>query len=235
MAKLVKDALYKQLAKVLRDGITEGRWQPGDMLPSEAALREEYDVSPTTVRQALLELRSEGLITVRNGKGSFVSSSYNQPAATINRAHSPERPALIPAGDAMQFRGTADTPTAALLGITEDEPLFNVEVPAVEDGTGRKILIRRIIPIDATDGYAPDPDADTATLLAMLTKRHGKVSTTEYVRARMPSPDERTALDLTDAVPIFETIRVATAKGRTIYAETQRISTEGVQLAYLIR
>lgn len=235
MAKLVKDALYKQLAKVLRDGITEGRWQSGDMLPSEAALREEYDVSPTTVRQALLELRSEGLITVRNGKGSFVSASYNQPAATIDRASTADAPALITTGDPLQFRGTADTPMAALLGITEDEPLFNVEVPAVEDGTGRKVLIRRIIPIEATNGHAPEPNADTATLLAMLTKRHGKPTVTEYVRARMPSPDERTALDLSDAVPIFETIRVATAKRRTVYAETQRTSTEGVQLAYPIR
>ncbi|WP_194925593.1 hypothetical protein [Catenulispora pinisilvae] len=92
-----------------------------------------------------------------------------------------------------------------------------------------------MIPIDATDGYAPDSDADPATLLAMQIKRHGKASTTEYVRARMPNPDERSALDLSDAVPIFETIRVATVKRRTIYAETQRTSTEGVQLAYPIR
>jgi hypothetical protein len=80
---------------------------------------------------------------------------------------------------------------AALLNIAEDEPLFIVEVPAAEDGTGRRVLIRRMIPIEASDGYAPDPGTDTDALLAMLAKRHGKASTTEYVRARMPSPDER--------------------------------------------
>jgi GntR family transcriptional regulator len=236
MVELVKaDALYKQLANVIRDGIATGRWQPGDMLPSEAALKTEYGVSATTVRQALIALRAEGLIIVRNGIGSFVSSSYNQPAATIDRTGIAEAPALTPTGEAMQFRGTADPSLAALLDIAENEPLFIVEVRATEEGTGRRVLIRRMIPIEATDGYAPDPDADTATLLAMLTKRHGKPTTTEYVRARMPNPDERSALDLSDAVPIFETIRVATAKRRTIYAETQRTSTEGVQLAYPIR
>ena len=238
MVKIVKDAVYKQVANDIRDSITNTenpRWQPGDMLPSEAALRTEYDVSATTIRNALLELRTEGLITIRNGIGAFVSSSYNQPAATIDRARDAETPALAPTGEPMQYRGTADPSTAALLNISENEPLFIDEVSAIEDGTGRKVLMRQVIPIDATDGYAPDPDADTATLLAMLTKRHGKLTTTEYVRARMPNPDERTALDLSDAVPIFETTRVATAKGRTVYAETQRTSTEGVQLAYPIR
>lgn len=238
MVKIVKDAVYKQVANDIRDGITNTenpRWQPGDMLPSEAALRTEYDVSATTIRNALLELRTEGLITIRNGIGAFVSTSYNQPATTIDRASDAEAPALTPTGEPMQYRGPADAPTAALLGIADDEPLFNVAVPAVEDGTDRKILIRRLIPIAATDGHAPDPDADTATLLAMLTKRHGKLTTTEYVRSRMPNPDERTALDLADAVPIFETTRVATAKGRTVYAETQRTTTEGNQLAYPIK
>jgi GntR family transcriptional regulator len=235
MAELVKKTLHQQLADLIRDGIREGRWQPGDMLPSEAALRQEYGVSPTTIRRALLALVTEGLIVVRNGKGSFVSGSYNQPAATIDRTSLAEAPRPIPTGDALQFRGTADAPMAAVLGISEDEPLFIVEVPAAEEGSGRRVLIRRMIPIEATDGHAPDPDADSDMLLAMLTRRHGKMTQTEYVRARMPNPDERSALDLSDAVPIFETIRVATAKRRTVYAETQRTSTEGVQLAYPIR
>ena len=238
MAKIVKDAAYKQVADDIRDGIINPdtpRWKPGDMLPSEAELKTEYEVSSTTIRRALLELRNEGLITLRNGIGAFVSANYNKPAATINRVPVGETPTLTPTGDAMQFRGTADAPMAALLGIAEDEPLFVVEVPAAEEGTGRAILIRRMIPIEATDGHAPDPDADTATLLAMLTKRHGKPSLTEYVGSRMPNPDERKRLGLSDAVPIFETTRVATAKGRTIYAETQRMSTVGVQLAYPMR
>jgi len=236
MAQIIKaDALYKQLANVVRDGIATGKWQPGDMLPSEAAMKAEYGVSATTVRQALIALRAEGLITVRNGIGSFVSASYNQPATTINRASAAEAPALTPTGTPTQYRRPADPLMASLLGVEEDEPLFNVEVPAIEDVTGRKVLIRRMIPIEATDGHAPDADTDTAALLAMLTKRHGKATTTEYVRARMPSPEEREALELADAVPIFETIRVATAKGRTVYAETQRTSADGIQLAYPIR
>lgn len=233
MAKLVKaDALYKQLANAIRDGIATGRWQPGDMLPSEAALKTEYDVSATTVRQALIALRAEGLIIVRNGIGSFVSSSYNQPATTIDRRGADE-PALTPTAEALRYRGTADPSLAAVLNIAENEPLFIAEGPAIEEGTGRKILIRSLIPIDATDGYAPD--ADTATLLAMQAKRHGKPTATEYVRARMPNPDERTALEMSDAIPILETIRVYTAKRRTIFAETQRTSSEGVQLAYPIQ
>lgn len=236
MVELVKaDALYKQLANVIRDGIATGRWQPGDMLPSEAAMKTEYGVSATTVRQALIALRAEGLITVRNGIGSFVSNTYNQAATTIDRARTADAPALTPTGEPTTYRQNADDLTAALLGVAENEPLFVVDLAAVEDGTGRKVLIRRTIPIEATDGHAPDPGADTATLIDAQAKRHGKLTTTEYVRARMPRPDEREALDLSDASPIFETVRIQTAKGRTVLAETQRTSAEGIQLAYPIR
>lgn len=236
MVELVKaDALYKQLANVIRDGIATGKWQPGDMLPSEAAMKNEYGVSATTVRQALIALRAEGLITVRNGIGSFVSDTYNKAAATIDRARNAQAPALVPTGQPTTYRQNADELTAALLGVAEGEPLFVIDVAATEDGTGRKVLVRRAIPIEASDGYAPDPDADSATLIAAQAKRHGKLTTTEYVRARMPSPDERQALDLTDVTPIFETVRIETAKDSTVFAEIQRASAEGIQLAYPIK
>lgn len=235
MVELVKaDALYTQLANVIRDGIATGKWQPGDLLPSEAAMRTEYGVSATTVRQALIALRAEGLIVVRNGKGSYVSSTYNQAAATIDRA-SAKAPALLPTVPATVHRQDADDLTAALLNVAEGEPLFIVDVTAAEDGTGRKVLIRRTIPIEASNGHAPDPDADTATLIAAQAKRHGKLTAVEYVRARMPSPDERKDLGIPDVAPILETVRVHTAKGRTVFAETQRTSAEGIQLAYPIK
>lgn len=65
--------LYQQLYQILRNKIMSSQWRPGDMLPSEAELREQYQVSRATVRQALDELVSDGLIYRQQGRGTFVS------------------------------------------------------------------------------------------------------------------------------------------------------------------
>ncbi|HEY5058883.1 MAG TPA: GntR family transcriptional regulator [Gaiellaceae bacterium] len=66
---------YFQLAELLEQEITSGRWQPGSKIPSEPELGERYVLSRTTIRQALGRLEQEGLITRSKGRGTFVSSS----------------------------------------------------------------------------------------------------------------------------------------------------------------
>lgn len=63
---------YEKIADDLRDSIRNGRLLPGDRLPSEAQLREEYTYSQTTIRHALSVLESEGLIERRPGRGCFI-------------------------------------------------------------------------------------------------------------------------------------------------------------------
>jgi GntR family transcriptional regulator len=65
--------LYYQLKQLLSDRISSGEWAPGDMLPTEEALQEQYGLSRTTVRQALKEMEYEGLISRHRGRGTFVS------------------------------------------------------------------------------------------------------------------------------------------------------------------
>jgi GntR family transcriptional regulator len=65
--------LYYQLKQLLAGRIASGEWQPGDMLPTEEQLQDQYDLSRTTVRQALKELEFEGLISRYQGRGTFVS------------------------------------------------------------------------------------------------------------------------------------------------------------------
>ena len=65
--------LYYQLKDILTDKIVKGEWSVGDRIPPEAELCKQYEVSRITVRQALEELRREGLIVRKQGKGTFVS------------------------------------------------------------------------------------------------------------------------------------------------------------------
>ncbi len=65
--------LYLQLKDLLASQITDGHFVSGDTLPSERQLCEEFNLSRTTVREALRELSKQGLIRTVPGRGAFVS------------------------------------------------------------------------------------------------------------------------------------------------------------------
>lgn len=65
--------IYRQLSDLLEARIVRSA-QPGDRLPSEAELSQEFDVNRLTVRRALSELHLRGLIDTVHGKGSFVAT-----------------------------------------------------------------------------------------------------------------------------------------------------------------
>lgn len=63
---------YQRLADALREEVVQGRWRPGDQLPSENVIAEEYGVALGTSRQAFQQLVSEGLLERHRGRGTFV-------------------------------------------------------------------------------------------------------------------------------------------------------------------
>ena len=64
--------LHRQLFLVLHDEIARGAIAPGDALPTEQALCDQFGVSRITVRRALADLAEQGYIERRQGVGSFV-------------------------------------------------------------------------------------------------------------------------------------------------------------------
>jgi len=75
MARLTEGPLplYYQLADDIRSKIHSGQLTPGEALPSEERLCEEYGVSRITVRRAIDDLIGEELVNRRRGVGTFVS------------------------------------------------------------------------------------------------------------------------------------------------------------------
>ncbi len=64
--------IYRLVQKDLRRSIIEGKYKVGDLLPSENELCSKYGIARMTVRNALSNLESEGLIERQKGKGSIV-------------------------------------------------------------------------------------------------------------------------------------------------------------------
>ena len=77
IGRLHEDApapLYLQLQRALREAIQHKVLTPDDALPAEREMAEDFSVSRITVRKALEGLVSEGLLTRRQGAGTFVAS-----------------------------------------------------------------------------------------------------------------------------------------------------------------
>ena len=64
---------YGKLAFALRDRILQGEWAPGEVIPAEATLAQNYGVALGTIRQALALLVDDGVLQRRHGKGTFVT------------------------------------------------------------------------------------------------------------------------------------------------------------------
>jgi GntR family transcriptional regulator len=64
--------IYRQIAEDLREQIESGRLPPGSKLPTELELRERYDASRNTVRDAIKWLTNLGLTETRPGQGTFI-------------------------------------------------------------------------------------------------------------------------------------------------------------------
>ncbi|AOR33347.1 hypothetical protein BFF78_21735 [Streptomyces fodineus] len=69
---------YQHAADELRREIKQGRFKPGQQMPSVRELQERFGVANMTARSALNVLRDEGLIYTIHGRGSFVADIGDQ-------------------------------------------------------------------------------------------------------------------------------------------------------------
>lgn len=70
-----KTPVWKAIATSLRSDLAEGRYVPGDKLPTEAALADRFGVNRHTVRHGISALVEEGLLRTRRGAGVFVAAT----------------------------------------------------------------------------------------------------------------------------------------------------------------
>jgi DNA-binding GntR family transcriptional regulator len=66
--------LYEQAADWIAAHIADGRLQPGEKLPSERYLSDDWEIGYQTIRHAIVVLRERGLVVSRQGKGTFIAA-----------------------------------------------------------------------------------------------------------------------------------------------------------------
>tara|TARA_R110000868_G_scaffold406882_3_gene687668 strand:- start:2484 stop:3272 length:789 start_codon:yes stop_codon:yes gene_type:complete len=71
-------AKHKQISESILRAIEDGRWMPGDQLPSEDQLATEMQASLGTIQRALRSLVQMGVVERSHGRGTFVSGAQAQ-------------------------------------------------------------------------------------------------------------------------------------------------------------
>ena len=200
---------YVQVADALREEIRAGEYRPGDRLPSERELVERFRVSVNTVRAALVQLRTEGLVESHRGRGVFVTDQLpvRRLSTDITEARGfysmLDRIGKQPATRTTVERGPASEEVANQLG---------VEV-------GVEVVIRRRIlgtvgdpPVGLATSYFPTWVVEAAPKLAdptvsglpvWLREAFGDTYSEDLIDARMPTEDEVERLEIPEGTPVL--------------------------------
>lgn len=231
-----KQPKYRQVADYLREGILNGTFKEGRPVPSEDRLAEQFGVTRPTVRQGIAELRASGLVEVMAGRGAFVRSLHGRPSLTRPRGVRRTKDGRYVEADGIQWTN-AEPPTATrtdaplaiaeMLRIPPGEPMYTYDVlQTANDGRLRQ-LHRTYVPFSVLVGtkYEEEAPPPAPELYGALAELGHELSFTEYVRTRMPLPDQTEALRLSEGVPLLHVTRVVSSEG------AQPLVIEEVQMA----
>lgn len=165
--------LYHQLRQILRSMITDGTLGPGDPIPGEFRLCEQYGVSRTVVRQALVELEHDGVIDRVKGRGTFVA--VPKPAQGLVQSLTGQFEDMAARGLPLrsEVRRLAELPadavTAAQLQVPEGSPVVVLErLRFVRDEPW--VLATAYLPIELLPALQ-QADLERGSLYALMDQR----------------------------------------------------------------
>jgi GntR family transcriptional regulator len=148
MLRAQDSLLYLRVETVLASEIADGTLKVDDQLPTEDSLITRFEVSRITVRRAIQNLVSRGLVEIRRGKGTFVAapkltqeltelSGFVEDMRAVGR-----KPTARVLGKEIV---TADTTVASHLALTKGERVVRIRRVRLADG----------VPISFDETYLP--------------------------------------------------------------------------------
>ena len=120
---IFRTKLYEDVTNRMIDCIRLEQWEPGGRIPSETALAQTFDVSRSTVREAVKSLQTAGLLRSRAGSGTYVSEGAPLVIQTRELARIMADPGAL--RELVQARYVLEPQLAALAAEHADEAEIN--------------------------------------------------------------------------------------------------------------
>jgi DNA-binding GntR family transcriptional regulator len=212
---------YLQLARVLQDAIQSGAYPVGSLLPTEIDLSLRHDVSRHTVRQAIGQLRQQGLLTARKGVGTRIEArqgtrrfTYSALSATDLVEIATDTELTIERSEWVRARG----PLAAELGCRAGHRWQHLGCTRRADGDERPLSWTEIY----VDGRLAEqlslPRTLRTALFVLLEKQSGEMLTEiqQEIRATVIDATMAARLDADPGAPALEITRRYFSTGRRL-------------------
>lgn len=229
-------AIWRQIAEDLSRDISSGGFKPGEKMPTEAVLSQRFQVNRHTVRRAIGDLASRGLVRVEQGRGTFVTEDIVE-FVVGERTRFTEllvSQRRTPGGRLLRaLELPADEIVAENLKIRRGTKVIMIE--RLGEADGRPISVgRHYFPAKRFSGLI-----EHFTVENSITRALEKCGISDYVRlstrvgARGASTDELRNLQLPPGTSILETRSVNTdTKGKRIEFGISSFAANRVELRF---
>jgi GntR family transcriptional regulator len=209
---------HERLTEHIRSAILRWEYQPGEPIPREDDLAEQWSVSRAIVRRAIRTLRQEGLLESRRGQGTFVRTGRH-----VACRYRPDMPRGGPWTTSIATAAPSDI--IRPLGV-EAIAAGRREASWLEITEGTEVIVRHRYLLDSAgevvqlyDSYLPRALVEGTPLggpvlvhggvyRALDKLGHHPTEIGEQISARMPTSEERATLRLDERTPVLEVVRV---------------------------
>ncbi|WP_257203225.1 GntR family transcriptional regulator [Corynebacterium cystitidis] len=233
MSRLRPPQQHEEIAEFIRREIFTGHYQPGDPLPSEAELCQQFASSRGPVRQAMSTLRSEGLISSGRGRRSIVLE--NIPTESFDAVFSVtawlkalgKKPGQKTLG---MTRQPASSEIAEALEMSKGDAI--VSVHRVRSADGEPVMVERMhFPADI-GRHLLDFNTDTGSIHRHLLRMGVDFNNMSRTLVAIPaSKEDAEALEVEEGYPLFRMLMCCyTHSGQPIELADYRYRSDKIQL-----
>jgi GntR family transcriptional regulator, histidine utilization repressor len=208
---------YAQVKQALKDGLAEGRWRTGELMPSEAELVAQFGVSRMTVNRALRELQSEGMVDRVQGVGTFAAQLHRiSSTLTVRDLH-----------EEIEARGhrhhvevqlareeRAGPGLAQQLGLADGAPVYHSLIVHHDNGVPLQCEDRYVNPASAPDYLKVDFTRTTPTQHLLEVAPLWQAQYT--IEASRPTAQEARLLGIDVGDPCLVLVRRTVSRGRPV-------------------
>jgi GntR family transcriptional regulator len=226
---------HREVREALTNRIASGDLAPGDRLPSERALQEEFGCARSVVRQALAALSRDGWITSSNQRGYTILG--------------PRIPWMS------RLRMLRDEPWTLILDDIRQDVAPNDVAEALTIAPGAPVVVRESHTAATASSerwsggasYYPTEglDSDAIAILTMpgvmnyddIEAAYSRriLGYREIIRARTPTPSEARAFGITDRLPLIEVRRTSRTTSAPVSTFTFIGRSDRFEADYLIQ
>lgn len=216
--------LYQQIYDLLRQEILEGRYPLNDRLPAENELIDTLNVSRITVKRAMNELATAGLVRRHRGIGTVVI--YDANASVVRGSFETMIDGLTRMGVTTQVRlldctvGEATPAIADALSLSAQDMVQRiVRVRSLNDEPLSYLV--SYIPYDIADRYDPELLANASLISLLESAEHAPVEAEQVISAVQAEGAVAANLGVAPGSPVLRIHRLMKdASGRVVQVLT---------------